>query len=268
MSTPLLRLDGVTKRFRGRRREPFTAVEDVDLEVAAGETVGLVGASGAGKSTIVRLVAGLLAPDEGRIALDGHDLLTLDRRAVGRRLHLIFQDPYGSLAPHLRVGQVVAEPLVIHGIRDRRGRVLAALEEVRLTPAVRFAERHPHELSGGERQRVALARALILRPELVLADEPTQMLDASIRAELMALMADLRERHGTAFLYITHDLALAQSFCDRLAVLHGGRVVEQGPTADVLTRPRSGHARDLIGAVRQLYAGLDRASTGPGDAAG
>lgn len=255
MTAPLLRLEGVTRRFTGRRGT-LTAVADVDLEVARGETVGLVGASGAGKSTVARLAARLLEPDEGRIVLDGDDLRTLDRRTIGRRLHLVFQDPYGSLAPHLRVGRLVAEPLAIHGVPDRRERVLAALEEVRLVPAARFVERHPHELSGGERQRVALARALVLRPDLVIADEPTQMLDASTRARLMDLMADVRDRHGTAFLYITHDLALARRFCERLAVMHGGRIVEEGPTDAVLSAPRSPHARALVGAVEDLYAGL------------
>lgn len=255
MTAPLLRLEGVTKWFRAHRSGTLTALEDVDLEVPAGATVGLVGASGAGKSTVARLVAGLLRPDAGRILLDGQDLDRLDRRTIGRRVHLIFQDPYGSLAPHLRVGQVVAEPLVIHGVTDRHERVVQALEEVRLTPTARFVDRHPHELSGGERQRVALARALVLRPDLVLADEPTQMLDSSIRAQLMELMAGIRERHGTAFLYITHDLALAQSFCDRLAVMHRGRIVEEGPTVDVLTAPSSAHARELVTAVRDLYGG-------------
>lgn len=256
MTAPLLRLDGLTRRFTRRRGATLTAVAEVDLEVSRGESVGLVGASGAGKSTVARLVAGLLEPDEGRILLDGDDLRTVDRRTIGRRLHLVFQDPYGSLAPHLPVGRLVAEPLVIHGIGDRRERVLAALEEVRLVPAARFVDRHPHELSGGERQRVALARALVIRPDLVIADEPTQMLDASTRAQLMDVMADVRDRHGTAFLYITHDLALARSFCGRLAVMHGGRIVEEGPTDDLLAAPRSVHARELVGAVEDLYAGL------------
>lgn len=255
MSGALLELDGVTKRFRDRGRE-LTAVDDVHLSVRPGEAVGLVGASGAGKSTIARIAVGLLPPDEGRVLLDGHELDTLDRREVGRRVHLIFQDPYGALAPHQRVERIVGEALAIHGIGDRRERVVEALEEVQLTPASRVADRYPHELSGGERQRVALARALILRPELVIADEPTQMLDASIRADLLELMGELGRRHGIAYLYITHDLALAQDFCDRLAVLHHGRVVEEGPTEDVLTAPRSEHARELVEAVRALYAGL------------
>lgn len=255
MTAPLLELEGVTKRFRARGG-PITAVDRVDLTVGPGEVVGLVGASGAGKSTIARLVVGLTAPDEGRVLLDGDDLRRLDRRTVGRRVHLVFQDPYGALAPHHRIGRIVGEPLEVHGIGDRRRRVLRALEEVHLTPAAMLVERHPHELSGGERQRVALARALVIRPELVVADEPTQMLDASIRADLLDLMGELRRLHGMSYLYITHDLALAQGLCDRLAVLHRGRIVEEGPTSDVLTDPQSDHGRALVAAVRGLHAGL------------
>lgn len=253
--TALLRFEDVTKRFRTRGGR-ITAVDRVDLTVEAGEVVGLVGASGAGKSTIARMAVGLTVPDEGRVLLGGDDLRQLDRRAVGRRVHLIFQDPYGALAPHHRVGRIVGEPLEVHAIGDRRRRVLQALEEVHLTPAGTLVERHPHELSGGERQRVALARALIIRPELVVADEPTQMLDASIRSDLLELMAELRRRHGMSYLYITHDLALAQDLCDRLAVLHAGRIVEEGPTSDVLSDPQSDHGRALVAAVRALHAGL------------
>lgn len=234
----------------------MTAVADLDLQLGPGETVGLVGASGAGKSTIARLAVGLERPDEGRVLLAEEDLTALDRRTIGRQIHLVFQDPYAALAPHLSVAEGVSEPLDIHGEPADRDRLVEALEEVQLTPGSGFLDRYPHELSGGERQRVALARALILRPPVVVADEPTQLLDPSTRADLIRLMADLRDRHGMAFLYVTHDLALAQEFCGRLAVLHEGRIVEEGPTDELIDRPRSMPARDLVAAVRSLQAGL------------
>ncbi len=252
-SAPLLGVDQVSKAF-GR----VIALERVSFTVAAGETVGLVGGSGAGKSTVARLVGGLVDPDAGTIRVDGHDLAELSRgqrRAVRRRVHLVFQDPYASLPPGRRVADIVAEPLVIHRVatgEERRRRVLDALAQVALAAPERYAARFPHELSGGERQRVALARAVVLRPELIVADEPTAMLDASTRAGLLRLLADLQELHGVAYLYITHDLALADGFCDRLVVLRHGQVVEQGLTAEVLGRPAHPYTAALVGAVHQL----------------
>jgi ABC-type microcin C transport system duplicated ATPase subunit YejF len=168
---------------------------------------------------------------------------------------LVFQDPYTSLAPFFRVGTAVAEPLVIAGVAapDRTQRVLEALSEVGLTPPERYTGRHPHQLSGGERQRVALARALVLRPALIVADEPTAMLDASLRADLLSMMAHLQVERGTTYLFITHDLALAEGFCDRLVVLCNGRVVEQGPTREVLHRPTHPYTAALVDAARRLH---------------
>ncbi len=265
--TALLSVETVRKAFRTRDTGRVVAVDGASFTVGPGETVGLVGANGSGKTTIARLVAGLLTPDSGTISFEGRDLATVrrrDRRELRRRIHLIFQNPYTSLAPGMRVADLVAEPLTVHRVGDRaerRARALRVLADAQLTPAARYAERYPHELSGGERQRVALARALIARPRLIIADEPTQMLDAAIRAELMDLMSDMRARHGLAYLYITHDLALAQDFCERLVVLHNGRVVEHGPTEAMLARPSHPYTAALVDAVRVLQpAVLD----GPG----
>ena len=166
---------------------------------------------------------------------------------------MIFQDPYDALSARMRVHDLVAEPLVIHGDRaDRRPRVLAALEQAGLRPGEEYADRFPHQLSGGQRQRVALARALVLGPRLIVADEPTSMLDVSLRAGLLRTMLELRAEHGIAFLFITHDLALARYFCDRLAVLFRGRLVELGGTDEVVTRPAHPYTRALMQAVRDL----------------
>ena len=250
----LLAVEGLSVTFRGAAgRVP--AVVDVDLVVAASEVVGLVGGSGAGKSTVARAVAGLERVASGRIRFDGVDLTDLRgaaRRRARRGLHLVFQDPYASLPPTLPVGRIVAEPLVIHRLGDREARVHDALGAVHLPPG-RYLHRYPHQLSGGEHQRVAFARALVTEPRLVLADEPTQMLDASLRAEIADLLEELRARRGVAVLHITHDLALAQRSCDRLVVLRAGRVVEQGPTGAVLARPEHPYTRALIDAARALH---------------
>lgn len=268
MAPPMLELREVSKTFP---RTGVNAVAGVTLTVAAGEAVGLVGASGAGKSTVARIVAGLVTPDSGAILLDGVDVAGLSRQARRRlrqRVHLVFQDPYSSLAGHLRVADLVAEPLVIGGPErsleraggreareDRAVRVADALESVCLSPGM-YLQRWPHELSGGERQRVALARALVGRPDLVVADEPTAMLDPRVRAELLALMGDLQQTHGLSWLFITHDLAVADGFCDRLVVMADGAVVEEGPTADVVERPVHAATVALVSAARRLQAGV------------
>lgn len=257
-SRPLLVLRDVSKRFP---RTGVVALDQVNLEVAQGEAVGLVGSSGAGKSTVARLISGLVAPDSGTITFDGVDLAGLgraERRRLGRRVHLVFQDPYASLAPHLRVADLVGEPLAIHHQERgpaRRQLVADALESVRLAPE-RYLDRWPHELSGGERQRVALARALVLRPELILADEPTAMLDPRVRADLTALMADLQSQHALSWLFITHDLAVADAFCDRLLVMEKGAVIEQGPTADVISAPTHPATAKLVAAARRLQSSV------------
>jgi ABC-type glutathione transport system ATPase component len=236
----LLRVVSLSKSFGTGwfgARSRVLAVADVSFELRQGEVVGLIGGSGSGKTTITRLIMGLEQPDGGQIFFQEQGLTGLpwrERMRVNRQLHLVFQDPYDSLAGGMRVRKIVAEPLMICSQipRERRDRVvLEALEEVGLTPAIQFAQRYPRELSGGQRQRVALARALVLRPRLIIADEPTSMLDVSVRAGIIQLMRELRDRHGLSYLFITHDLALARHFCNRLVVLQAGRIVEEGPTS-------------------------------------
>ena len=254
MTVPLLELRDVSKSFRHRG---VVAADRVSFTVSRGEAVGLIGPSGAGKSTIARIVAGLDRPDAGTVALDGRDLATLGRRArraARRRIHLVFQDPYASLAPHLRVAELVAEPLRIHGVGGNRARMVAeALESVRLSPS-RYLPRWPHELSGGERQRVALARALVGRPDLVLADEPTAMLDPRVRAGLLDLMAGLCAQRDVSWLLITHELAVADRFCHRLVVMAQGQVVETGTSEAVVSAPSHPATAALVAAARRLDA--------------
>ena len=258
MSEPLLQLRGVSRTFVRHERmwrpdERIHAVRHVDLTVGAGETVALVGESGAGKSTIGLMVLGIESPDEGRIVFDGRDITNLRgraRRRVRRRMHLILQDPYQSLHPGMRVCHAVGEPLAIAGLprAQRSDRVCRALEGVGLTPPEDFLRRHPHELSGGQRQRVAMARAFIARPRLVIADEPTSMLDATLRTEILGLMARMREELGTTFVLITHDLASAGVLADRLAVMRAGEIVEEGPADRVLAAPAHEYTEILLAA--------------------
>lgn len=257
MSVPLLSLSAVHKGYRRRssnshRRYVAPALADVSLTVGSGEILGLVGESGAGKSTLTRLILGLEHPDAGHVRLDGIDLAEISGsqlRAARRKMHLILQDPYQSLHPGMRVGRCVAEPLAIAGVprRSRAGRVNTALEEAGLRPAD-DAQRYPHELSGGQRQRVALARALVGRPDLVVADEPTSMLDASLRAEILGLITAIRDAHGTAFVFVTHDLSMARHVSDRIAVLQSGRLVEYGATEDVIHHPAHPYTQALLAA--------------------
>jgi ABC-type glutathione transport system ATPase component/ABC-type dipeptide/oligopeptide/nickel transport system permease subunit len=250
----VLSFDGVDRIFRTGRRTAVEALSGVSFMVRPGEWVGLVGPSGAGKSTIARLAAGLDRPTTGRVVVGrvSGSLRRADRRELARHVHLVLQDPYDALPPAMRVGAIVGEPLRIQGLPVQREKIDAALEEVALSPASSYIDRFPHELSGGERQRVALARSLVLDARLIVADEPTSLMDASLRLELLGLMRRMTEARGTSCLYITHDLALAAPVCDRLLVIDRGRIVEEGPTALVLGSPRHATTAALVNAARML----------------
>ncbi|MCW0213098.1 MAG: ABC transporter ATP-binding protein [Pseudonocardia sp.] len=248
--SPVLAVEGLTVSFRGK----IPAVSDVDLTVGGGEIVGLIGGSGAGKSTVARAVAGLVRPDHGSIRIAGSELLGARRaevRRLRRMLHLVFRDPYASLPPTARVADIVAEPLAIHRVGnrgERADRAAEAVEAVGLPTAL--LRSFSHQLSGGERQRVAFARALVTRPRLILADEPTQMLDASLRRDMVDLIDELANDRRIAILHVTHDLGLAQHSCARLVVMCRGHVVESGPTAELLAAPRHGYTAALIAAAQ------------------
>ncbi|MDH7573829.1 MAG: dipeptide/oligopeptide/nickel ABC transporter ATP-binding protein [Clostridia bacterium] len=245
----LLVLEGITRSFvSGRQRVPV--LRGADLSVGRGEVVALVGASGAGKTTLLMIVAGLLAADSGRAFFDGRPLPLRETRSGREEMSLVFQDPYAALSPHFHVRDLVAEPLILRRIPAGRAReeAAAALEAVGLAPVEEYLGRHPHELSGGQRQRVALARALVTRPQLLLADEPTSMLDASVGVDILNLLRRVADR-GTAVLLTAHDPAAAAYLADRLAVMAGGRIVEEGPPERLLTAPATEATRQLLAAA-------------------
>ena len=257
---PLLRVSGLRKSFQaggalgGKARHHV--LRGVDFTIAAGEVVALVGESGSGKSTIARVLARLYEPDSGEIRFKGQDILSAEPRGASlsyrRAVQMIFQDPFGSLNPVHTVAYHLARPLLRHGLATRADvmeRVHALLERVGLTPAGEMAARHPHALSGGQRQRVAVARALAVGPELILADEPTSMLDVSLRMELLRLIAERQREEGMAILFITHDLASARFLADRILVLYSGQVVEVGPSDAVIASPRHPYSELLVSAA-------------------
>ena len=262
-SPPVLEFRNVSANYRrsGRRGDAVAALRDVDLSVAPAEIVGLAGRSGAGKSTLALLALGLLEPSVGEVWTAGRALRGLGRRALRReraRMHMIFQDSYDAIAETVPVRRMLAEPLEIRGERPTPASLRAALEHAGLRPAESFLERPPARLSGGERQRLALARAIVARPRLVIADEPTSMLDADLRDELIEHMRAMRDRDGTAFLFITHDLDIARRLCDRLVVLHDGRVVERGAVDDVMGAPDAAETRTLLEAAALRGPGASR----------
>jgi oligopeptide/dipeptide ABC transporter ATP-binding protein len=241
------------REFVARRdASPVRAVDDVSFEVARGEMLALVGESGCGKTTTAQTVLRLHDPTGGTIVFDEQDITKLRHRKLRplrRQMQIVYQDPYESLNPRYRVWQTLVEPLEIHGIgasrQERRDLALEALRRVELQPAERFIDRYPHELSGGQRQRVAIAAALVVGPELLIADEPVSMLDVSVRAGVMGLLKRLCRDDGMAILMITHDLALAAHFADRIAVMYLGRIVEIGGAREVLRDPRHPYTRAL-----------------------
>ncbi|MBK7536687.1 MAG: ATP-binding cassette domain-containing protein [Myxococcales bacterium] len=267
---PLVELSGVSKHFTAKVPWPrqertlwralsskvatVRAVEQVDLQVFPGETLGLVGESGCGKSTLGRTLLRLLEPSAGTISFDGADITRVPQRLLRplrRQMQMIFQDPYASLNPRMSVGAAIAEPLLIHGLartaKERRDRVSELLDRVGLGADV--AGRYPHEFSGGQRQRVGIARALAVSPRFIVCDEPISALDVSIQAQIVNLLLDLQEAEKLTYLFISHDLKIVQHIADRIAVMYLGRIVELGPARTVYVQPRHPYTTALLSAV-------------------
>jgi len=272
---PLLRVEGLEKHFPVQRRGfgprrdagAVRAVDGVSFTLGRGETLGVVGESGCGKSTLARTLMRLEEPSAGHAWLDGDDLFTMDAealRAARRRMQIVFQDPYAALNPRMSIAEIIAEPWDIHhGIvapSERRDRVHALLESVGLRAD--HAERHPHEFSGGQLQRIGVARAMALEPELLICDEPVSALDVSVQAQVVNLLEEIQQRHGIAYLFIAHDLAVVRHLSHRIAVMYLGRIVEEGPEAEVSAAPRHPYTKALLSAEPRLdLGGEGRAGT-------
>ncbi len=255
MTEPLLAAEGLRHSYPARRgsKQRVQAVDGVDIAVFAGESLGIVGSTGAGKSTLARLLLALERPDEGSVVFDGHQISRLPAhrvRPLRRRFQAVFQDPVGSLDPRLTVGTIVSEPLAAFAIgkaAERRQRVAELLAMVGLPADA--AHRHPSAFSGGERQRIAIARAMAVEPELMVLDEPVSFLDVTVQSRILDLITELRGRHALTLVLISHDLDVVRRVSDRIEVLYRGVVVESGPTAAVLSRPAHPHTAALLAAT-------------------
>ncbi|MCP2625608.1 ATP-binding cassette domain-containing protein [Mycolicibacterium smegmatis] len=257
-SRVLLRTVELRKEFPIRGRAPMVAVDNVSLQLQAGETLGVVGESGSGKTTLARMMLGLLEPTSGRVEVNGRDLATLpsaELRALRRDLQVVLQDPFSSMNPRMLVVDIVAEPLVTHEprLRGRRGRTDREQQVAELLTAVGLdadiASRYPHEFSGGQRQRISIARALALRPEVIVLDEPTSALDVSVQAQVLDLLSALQAEFHLSYVFVSHNLAVVRKLADRVAVMRYGKVVEFGPVATVFDHPSDPYTQALLDAV-------------------
>ena len=270
-SAPAIEVRGVRKIFRVKggllaADRHVVAVDDVSFAVPAGGVLGVVGESGCGKSTLARLILGLLAPDSGDIAVEGRRILDMDRKARARLIQPVFQDPFASLNPLARVGDIVAMPVVAQGNIDRVERTRRVDEMLaRVGLSAEMGRRLPSELSGGQRQRVAIARALVLRPRIVVCDEPTSALDVSVQAQILNLLAELRHDLGLTYLFISHNLAVVEHVASDVAVMYLGRFVESAPTERLFAHPEHPYTRALLASVLTPEPGLGVPDVGLGD---
>jgi ABC-type glutathione transport system ATPase component len=261
MPVPLLEARNLRKTYPAARAR-IAAVDDVSLELAAGETLAIVGESGSGKTTLARMLLRLIEPDSGELRVDGRDFLAARGaalRTLRREMQMVFQDPFASLDPRMRVGAIIGEPLEIHepslARAERRARVVEVLRAAGMGEDA--LSRYPHEFSGGQRQRIGIARALVLRPRLVVADEPVSALDVSVGAQILELLQNLQRDFALTYLLISHSLPVVAQLATRIAVMQGGRIVETGTAAQILTAPAHPYTQSLIAAIPALPAGVE-----------
>ena len=256
----ILRVESLTKRFTKKgffrsQLQTLTAVDDVSFSLNFEEILAIAGQSGSGKSTIAKLILRAIEPDSGKIFFNEKEVLSYSSLKKFRlQCQMIYQDPYDSINPRMRISDIINEPLEIHNIGNKKSRneiVLNALQQVRLEPASDIGKKYPHMLSGGQRQRVVIARALVVKPKLIIADEPVSMLDVSIRAEILELMNEIRNKNNISFIYITHDLETAKYFADKIIILNAGKIVEFGNINNVLTKPVHQYTKSLIEAISE-----------------
>ena len=257
----ILKVEGLSKQFTkknlfGSKTSTVKAVENVTFSLHDDEVLVIAGESGSGKSTIAKLILRAIAPDSGKVIFDGEEISdrTDSMMKIRMNCQMVHQDPYDSINPRMKVKEIVSEPLEIHNVsndQERKKIVLDTLREVKLEPSEEIADKYPHMLSGGQRQRVVLARALVLRPKIIIADEPVSMLDVSIRAEILDLMKNIQKKNSISFIYITHDLATARYFGQKIIILYLGKVMESGLIDQVLLKPKHPYTQALIDAISE-----------------
>ena len=257
----ILRVENLKKSFSKKgflqsRWDIVNAVNDVSFSLNDNEILAIAGQSGSGKSTIAKLIVRAIIPDSGKIFFKNDEITnnTLKLKKFRMQCQMVYQDPYDSINPRMRISDIINEPLEIHNIGNKKSRneiVLNALQQVRLEPASDIGKKYPHMLSGGQRQRVVIARALVVKPKMIIADEPVSMLDVSTRAEILELMNEIKNENKISFIYITHDLATAKYFADKIIILNAGKIIEYGDINDVLTKPVHQYTKSLIEAISE-----------------
>jgi oligopeptide/dipeptide ABC transporter ATP-binding protein len=252
-ASTLIQIQHLKKYFPAARGQRVRAVDDVSFQIQRGETLGLVGESGCGKTTVGRCLLRLIEPTSGEIKFDQQDLLDLSKsemRALRRRMQIVFQDPYSSLNPRMKVSDIIAEPLIVHGIgnkQERQERIAELLQVVKLDPD--YANRYPHQFSGGQRQRIGIARALALNPDFIVADEPVSALDVSVQAQIVNLLQDLQEQFGLTYLFISHGLAVVEHISTRVGVMYLGKLVELAPALELYQSPKHPYTQALLASI-------------------